>query len=123
MLGRKDEEIKDRNIVNPMVMFHNYFPALQCNHWINSVPYKPLSVLLTLQNLWTGHFASYFQPEKFKRIRIRILMLKCLYFLQDWLDIDFGIAEGVDFIAVSFVKSAEVIKTLKSYIRARSPKR
>nr|GFB19193.1 pyruvate kinase isozyme A, chloroplastic [Tanacetum cinerariifolium] len=38
----------------------------------------------------------------------------------DWLDIDFGIAEGVDFIAVSFVKSAEVINHLKSYIKARS---
>lgn len=38
---------------------------------------------------------------------------------KDWLDIDFGIAEGVDFIAVSFVKSAEVIKHLKSYIKAR----
>ena len=41
--------------------------------------------------------------------------------MQDWLDIDYGIAEGVDFIAVSFVKSAEVIKTLKSYITAQSP--
>lgn len=39
---------------------------------------------------------------------------------QDWLDIDFGIAEGVDFISVSFVKSAEVINHLKSYIAARS---
>ncbi|GJM96915.1 hypothetical protein PR202_ga13790 [Eleusine coracana subsp. coracana] len=39
---------------------------------------------------------------------------------KDWLDIDFGIAEGVDFIAVSFVKSAEVINHLKSYITARS---
>uniref|UniRef100_K3ZRJ1 pyruvate kinase n=1 Tax=Setaria italica TaxID=4555 RepID=K3ZRJ1_SETIT len=39
---------------------------------------------------------------------------------KDWLDIDFGIAEGVDFIAVSFVKSAEVIKHFKSYIAARS---
>jgi len=39
---------------------------------------------------------------------------------KDWLDIDFGIAEGVDFIAVSFVKSAEAIKHLKSYIAARS---
>ena len=38
--------------------------------------------------------------------------------MQDWLDIDFGISEGVDFIAVSFVKSAEVIKQLKSYIAA-----
>ncbi|KAF3324383.1 pyruvate kinase isozyme A [Carex littledalei] len=40
---------------------------------------------------------------------------------KDWLDIDFGIAEGVDFIAVSFVKSAEVINHLKSYIAARCP--
>lgn len=40
--------------------------------------------------------------------------------IQDWLDIDFGIAEGVDFIAISFVKSAEVITHLKSYIAARS---
>lgn len=39
---------------------------------------------------------------------------------KDWLDIDFGISEGVDFIAISFVKSAEVIKHLKSYIAARS---
>lgn len=42
------------------------------------------------------------------------------FYFQDWLDIDFGIAEGVDFIAISFVKSAEVIKHLKSYIAARS---
>lgn len=42
---------------------------------------------------------------------------------KDWLDIDFGIAEGVDFIAVSFVKSAEVINHLKSYIAARSRER
>jgi len=41
--------------------------------------------------------------------------------VQDWIDIDFGIAEGVDFIAVSFVKTSEVIKHLKSYIHARSP--
>uniref|UniRef100_A0A5B7ABX2 Pyruvate kinase n=1 Tax=Davidia involucrata TaxID=16924 RepID=A0A5B7ABX2_DAVIN len=39
---------------------------------------------------------------------------------KDWLDIDFGIAEAVDFIAVSFVKSAEVINHLKSYISAVS---
>lgn len=55
-------------------------------------------------------FKSYFQQ------------LSCVDFfnLQDWLDIDFGIAEGVDFIAISFVKSAEVINHLKSYIAARS---
>lgn len=47
------------------------------------------------------------------------LMLR-LFLLQDWLDIDFGIAESVEFIAISFVKSAEVIKHLKSYIAARS---
>lgn len=47
--------------------------------------------------------------------------LLSLFFLQDWIDIDFGIAEGVDFIAISFVRTAEVIKHLKSYIRARSP--
>eukprot|EP00250_Pteridium_aquilinum_P034769 c8074_g1_i1 orf=435-2339(+) len=39
---------------------------------------------------------------------------------KDWLDIDFGISEGVDFIAISFVKSADVIKHLKSYLAARS---
>uniref|UniRef100_A0A7C8YDB3 Pyruvate kinase n=1 Tax=Opuntia streptacantha TaxID=393608 RepID=A0A7C8YDB3_OPUST len=39
---------------------------------------------------------------------------------KDWLDIDFAIAEGVDFIAISFVKTAEVINHLKSYIAARS---
>ncbi|ONK68575.1 uncharacterized protein A4U43_C05F13500 [Asparagus officinalis] len=38
---------------------------------------------------------------------------------KDWLNIDFGIAEGVDFIAVSFVKSAEIINHLKFYIAAR----
>ncbi|CAK9198306.1 unnamed protein product [Sphagnum jensenii] len=40
---------------------------------------------------------------------------------KDWIDIDFGLAEGVDFIAISFVKTADVIKHLKSYITARSP--
>lgn len=47
-------------------------------------------------------------------------MLIFVLTFQDWLDIDFGIAEGVDFIAVSFVKSAEVINHLKSYIKARA---
>nr|ADI79344.1 pyruvate kinase [Camellia oleifera] len=39
---------------------------------------------------------------------------------KDWLDIDLGISESVDFTAISFVKSAEVINHLKSYIKARS---
>ena len=39
------------------------------------------------------------------------------------MDIDFGIEEGVDFIGVSFVKSAEVINHLKSYISARGHER
>ncbi|KAI5063073.1 hypothetical protein GOP47_0021620 [Adiantum capillus-veneris] len=42
---------------------------------------------------------------------------------KDWIDIDFGIAEKVDFIAISFVRTAEVVKHLKSYIAARSPRR
>ncbi|GAB4841656.1 hypothetical protein Ancab_022370 [Ancistrocladus abbreviatus] len=41
---------------------------------------------------------------------------------KDWLDIDFGITAGVDFIALSFVKSAEPIEQLKRYIAAQSPK-
>lgn len=41
---------------------------------------------------------------------------------QDWLDIDFAIKEGVDFIAVSFVKNADVINNLKSYVDARADK-
>ena len=38
---------------------------------------------------------------------------------KDWIDIDFGIAQEVDFIAISFVKSAEVVKHLRSYVVAR----
>jgi len=45
---------------------------------------------------------------------------KCHASSMDRLDIDFGISEGVDFIAISFVKSTEVSKHLKSYIVARS---
>lgn len=41
---------------------------------------------------------------------------------KDWLDIDFGIRMGVDFIAVSFVKTADVIKNLKSYVASRATK-
>ena len=42
--------------------------------------------------------------------------------LQDWLDIDFAIQMDVDFIAVSFVKTADVINNLKSYLTSRSSK-
>ncbi|RWR77910.1 Pyruvate kinase [Cinnamomum micranthum f. kanehirae] len=39
---------------------------------------------------------------------------------KDWADIDFGISEGVDFIALSFVKDADAIKHLKDYLSTRS---
>ncbi|OVA07348.1 Pyruvate kinase [Macleaya cordata] len=39
---------------------------------------------------------------------------------KDWADIDFGVSEGVDFIAVSFVKDANDIKHLKDYLSKRS---
>ncbi|KAH7352290.1 hypothetical protein KP509_19G038300 [Ceratopteris richardii] len=42
---------------------------------------------------------------------------------KDWLDIDFGIEKKVDFIAISFVRTAEVVKHLKTYVAARSPQR
>ena len=42
---------------------------------------------------------------------------------QDWLDIDFAISEDVDFIAVSFVKSADVIHNLRSYVSARADRK
>ncbi|GJP64649.1 hypothetical protein CLOP_g21624 [Closterium sp. NIES-67] len=42
---------------------------------------------------------------------------------KDWIDVDFGISMGVDFIAISFVKSPDVITHLRSYINARSPDR
>lgn len=42
--------------------------------------------------------------------------------LQDWKDIDFAIAHDVDFIAISFVKSADVINNLKSYVSSRAEK-
>ena len=45
-----------------------------------------------------------------------------LTLLQDWLDIDFAIQMDVDFIAVSFVKTADVINNLKSYLTSRSSK-
>lgn len=41
---------------------------------------------------------------------------------KDWADIEFGISEGVDFIAMSFVKDANAIKQLKSYLSNKSSK-
>jgi len=38
---------------------------------------------------------------------------------KDWADIDFALAAGVDFIAVSFVRSADVLRSLRSYAAAR----
>eukprot|EP00884_Botryococcus_braunii_P014952 jgi/Botrbrau1/23458/Bobra.106_1s0014.1 len=54
-------------------------------------------------------------------LRARNAMLPVLS-SKDWLDIDFAIKEGVDFIAVSFVKNADVINNLKSYVDARADK-
>ncbi|KAF8377695.1 hypothetical protein HHK36_031079 [Tetracentron sinense] len=39
---------------------------------------------------------------------------------KDWADIEFGISEGVDFIAVSFVKDANDIKHLKNFLSTKS---
>lgn len=38
---------------------------------------------------------------------------------KDWRDIDWAIAAKVDFIAVSFVRTADVITNLRSYIQTR----
>lgn len=37
---------------------------------------------------------------------------------KDWDDIKFGVDNQVDFYAVSFVKDAEVIHELKSYLKS-----
>ncbi|OAY81427.1 Pyruvate kinase isozyme A, chloroplastic [Ananas comosus] len=39
---------------------------------------------------------------------------------KDWADIEFGISEGIDFIAVSLVKDVDDIKHLKNYLARRS---
>ena len=51
-----------------------------------------------------------------------IIFILGLHDLQDWADIEFGISEGVDFIAMSFVKDANAIKQLKSYLSNKSSK-
>jgi len=50
-----------------------------------------------------------------------LLSLNCLH-PQDWADIDFGIAEGVDFFALSFVNHADSVKDLKNYLSTKSTK-
>lgn len=42
--------------------------------------------------------------------------------IQDWSDIEFGISEGVDFIAMSFVNDAESVRHLKDYLTIKSLK-
>lgn len=39
---------------------------------------------------------------------------------KDWTDIDFGIAEGVDFIALSFANSGPVVTELKKYLTEKN---
>eukprot|EP00271_Cylindrocystis_brebissonii_P015470 TRINITY_DN38373_c0_g1_i1.p1 TRINITY_DN38373_c0_g1~~TRINITY_DN38373_c0_g1_i1.p1 ORF type:complete len:616 (+),score=124.20 TRINITY_DN38373_c0_g1_i1:270-2117(+) len=56
--------------------------------------------------------------RKGRLVRERNAMLPTIS-SKDWIDIDFAIAESVDFIAISFVKSADVLKHLRSYISAR----
>ncbi|CAJ2630385.1 unnamed protein product [Trifolium pratense] len=41
---------------------------------------------------------------------------------KDWADINFGIAEGVDFFALSFVNHADSVKDLKKYLSGKSTK-
>ncbi|KAA3462985.1 pyruvate kinase isozyme A, chloroplastic-like isoform X1 [Gossypium australe] len=39
---------------------------------------------------------------------------------KDWADIEFGVSEGVDFIALSFVNDADPVRQLKNYLYMRS---
>lgn len=39
---------------------------------------------------------------------------------KDWADIEFGISEGIDFVAMSFVNDADSIRHLKNYLSTRS---
>ena len=55
-----------------------------------------------------------------KIIRARNAMLPVIS-QKDWLDIDFAVAEGADFLAISFVKSAETMAQLRSYLSAKGP--
>ncbi|KAF7126476.1 hypothetical protein RHSIM_Rhsim11G0149900 [Rhododendron simsii] len=42
--------------------------------------------------------------------------------IKDWFDIDFGISEGVDMIALSFVNDADAVNQLKNYLSSTSSK-
>ena len=42
---------------------------------------------------------------------------------KDWTDIDWAIGAGVDFLAISFVRTADVLQNLRSYISTRAPGR
>ncbi|XP_030509105.1 pyruvate kinase isozyme A, chloroplastic [Cannabis sativa] len=41
---------------------------------------------------------------------------------KDWENIDFGISEGIDFVAMSYVNDAESVRHLKQYLSAKSSK-
>lgn len=41
---------------------------------------------------------------------------------KDWADIEFGISEGVDFIAMSFVNDSDSVRHLKNYLSTKSSK-
>ena len=45
----------------------------------------------------------------------------CFLADKDWDDIKFGVEHGVDFYALSFVKSAEVVHELKAFLKGQSP--
>ena len=51
-------------------------------------------------------------------VRARNAMLPTIS-AKDWVDIDFAIENGADLIAVSFVKTAETINHLKSYLKSK----
>ncbi|PRW56169.1 Pyruvate kinase isozyme chloroplastic isoform A [Chlorella sorokiniana] len=57
------------------------------------------------------------RPVRSKNAHLPVISAK------DWRDIDMAIAAGVDFICLSFVKSADAIKNLKSYVESRASRR
>lgn len=56
-----------------------------------------------------------------KLVRAKNSMLPVIS-AKDWNDIDLAIEQQVDFIAVSFVKTADVLHNLRSYVASRSPR-